>query len=65
MKTDNTHELTDRIHQNLKMISTTNIEISVSIGTAIYPSEGNTLDDLLKIADEKMYNMKIRLKALC
>ena len=63
MKTDNTHELMDRIHQNLKMISTTNIEISVSIGTAIYPSEGNTLDDLLKIADEKMYNMKIRLKA--
>ena len=63
LKTDNTHELMERIHQNLKMISTTNIEISVSIGTAIYPSEGNTLDDLLKIADEKMYNMKIRLKA--
>jgi len=63
LKKDSTHELMERIHQNQKMISTNNSEISVSIGTAKYPSEGNTLDALLRVADEKMYNMKIRLKA--
>ncbi|MFJ7724809.1 GGDEF domain-containing protein [Neobacillus sp. NPDC097160] len=62
-KNNNTNETMGRIHQNLKMISTTYKEISVSAGTAIYPSDGKTLDDLLRVADKKMYNMKIRLKA--
>lgn len=61
-KNNKTNDTMGQIHQNLKMISTTYTEISVSTGTATYPSEGRTLDDLLRVADKKMYNMKIRLK---
>jgi diguanylate cyclase (GGDEF)-like protein len=62
-KKEEVEEIVGRIHNNLKVISTTDLEISVSVGTAIYPSEGTTLDDLLRVADKKMYNMKIRNKA--
>lgn len=63
MKKDTTHELVERMNHHLKMISSTHSEISVSVGTALYPAEGVTLDELLRVADKKMYNMKIRHKA--
>lgn len=59
----NPTELLGRINLQLKMISTSYSDISVSVGTAIYPAEGKTLDALLPVADKKMYNMKLRLKA--
>ncbi|WP_167357014.1 GGDEF domain-containing protein [Paenibacillus pectinilyticus] len=34
------------------------LEISVSIGTAMYPNEAQTLDDLLHVADQAMYSLK-------
>jgi diguanylate cyclase (GGDEF)-like protein len=35
-----------------------NIAISVSIGTAVYPDEAQTLDDLIHAADQDMYTSK-------
>ncbi|HWR44254.1 GGDEF domain-containing protein [Sporomusa sp.] len=34
------------------------IDISVSSGYAIYPSDAKTIDDLINIADSKMYGLK-------
>lgn len=48
-----------RINDALKKLSEEiNIEVSVSIGAAIYPNEARTLDALLHAADCKMYEMK-------
>jgi diguanylate cyclase (GGDEF)-like protein len=52
----------EEVHCNLKSISTGDIEIGVSIGAALYPSEGNSLDELLKVADKKMYHRKSQKK---
>ncbi|MBL4953078.1 GGDEF domain-containing protein [Neobacillus sp. YIM B02564] len=53
-------EIINRIHANLKTISLSEVEVSISIGAAIYPTEGKTIDKLLSMADKKMYNMKIQ-----
>lgn len=36
-------------------------DLSASIGTAVYPEDGATLDDLMQIADERMYDSKAAL----
>lgn len=36
-------------------------DLSASIGTAVYPHDGATLDDLMKVADERMYDSKAAL----
>ncbi|MBV7504502.1 GGDEF domain-containing protein [Bacillus sp. sid0103] len=51
-------EMLEEIHKNLKSISPNELEIGVSIGTACYPSEGKSFDELIKIADKKMYHIK-------
>lgn len=56
----NVDEIIDRIHTNLENTQWAGIDINISIGTAIYPNEGSSIDVLLKSADKKMYNMKIR-----
>jgi diguanylate cyclase (GGDEF)-like protein len=49
----------NRIENELKLLSQEfNIVISVSIGTAAYPNEAQTLDDLLHEADQNMYTLK-------
>ncbi|MGM0904753.1 MAG: diguanylate cyclase [Bacillota bacterium] len=48
----------EEIRQRLKNVSPNGLEIGVSIGTAIYPSEGETFDELLKAADQNMYKDK-------
>jgi diguanylate cyclase (GGDEF)-like protein len=51
--------VTNRIEQVLEKISQElQLDISVSIGEAIYPRDGRDLDTLLKKADEKMYSCK-------
>lgn len=55
-------ELIHRIHQNLKNISRTDLELSVSIGSAFYPSEGRTFEELLNMADKNMYHIKEHTK---
>ncbi|HLO12103.1 MAG TPA: GGDEF domain-containing protein [Pseudoneobacillus sp.] len=57
-KRDYLDDLMERIHQNLNDLSTKDIEISVSIGAAIFPEEGRTFTDLLKFADKNMYQIK-------
>lgn len=52
----------DEVHANLKKISAGDLEIGVSIGAALYPNEGKTLDDLLRVADKKMYHRKSQKK---
>jgi diguanylate cyclase (GGDEF)-like protein len=52
----------DEVHANLKKISAGDLEIGVSIGAALYPNEGKTLDELLRIADKKMYHRKSQKK---
>ncbi|WP_173187749.1 GGDEF domain-containing protein [Paenibacillus alginolyticus] len=48
-----------RIQDELKAASQEfKLEISVSIGTAVYPDEAQTLDDLLHAADQDMYSLK-------
>ena len=40
------------------------LRVSVSIGAAVYPADGVTLDDLFAAADVRMYENKLRLRAL-
>jgi diguanylate cyclase (GGDEF)-like protein len=58
-KKEHVQEIIERINDNLKNLSTSQIGVSVSIGVAVYPAEGKTFDELLKAADKRMYNMKI------
>jgi diguanylate cyclase (GGDEF)-like protein len=39
-----------------------NIRVSVSIGTAMYPNDATTLNELVKIADKNMYKAKPQMK---
>ncbi|MGO4499620.1 GGDEF domain-containing protein [Paenibacillus sp. 2RAB27] len=51
--------LINHIQNELKLASREfNLEITVSIGTAVYPDEARTLDDLLHAADLDMYSLK-------
>jgi diguanylate cyclase (GGDEF)-like protein len=48
-----------RIEQSLlEMSKEMGIDISVSIGIAVYPNEADNIDDLIKIADKNMYDTK-------
>jgi diguanylate cyclase (GGDEF)-like protein len=40
------------------------LRVSVSIGAAVYPADGVTYDDLFAAADVRMYENKLRLRAL-
>jgi diguanylate cyclase (GGDEF)-like protein len=52
-------ELQARLHDELNTVSImTSVDVSVSVGYAIYPDEGIGLNDLIKIADRKMYSDK-------
>lgn len=49
----------NRIQNELTTISEyIQLDISISIGTATYPSDGSTLDELIKKADKRMYKVK-------
>ncbi|MRH42073.1 diguanylate cyclase [Aquibacillus halophilus] len=48
-----------QINEELRGLSEKlNIDISVSIGTSVYPNDAKTLDSLLNIADHSMYKKK-------
>ena len=49
----------NQINKKLKKSSEElNIDLSVSIGTSVYPNDAKTLDGLLNIADQNMYEQK-------
>jgi diguanylate cyclase (GGDEF)-like protein len=55
--------MNNRIQNDVKLLSKEfNIAISVSIGTATYPNDAQTLDDLLHAADQDMYTLKSNKK---
>jgi diguanylate cyclase (GGDEF)-like protein len=62
VKMDDLDNILARIHDNLKQLSFNNINISVSIGSAQYPNDGKCFDDLIKIADKNMYQIKSQKK---
>lgn len=52
-------ELQSRLHYELSALSSlVPMTVTVSAGYAVYPNEGRGLDDLIKIADRKMYTNK-------
>jgi len=58
-RTGNPGPVIQRIHQELKHLSQTlNVEVSVSIGYAVYPDHSQSLTELIKIADSNMYHNK-------
>lgn len=51
--------LFNRIEQKLLDLSKKiGIDISISVGVAVYPTDGNDIDHLIKIADQNMYRFK-------
>jgi diguanylate cyclase (GGDEF)-like protein len=55
--------LIQRVEKELKEIShAVDVYISVSIGTALYPDDGTSLNDLIKVADRNMYKFKFSKK---
>lgn len=56
--------MTDRLEQELQNLSAElNLPLSVSTGTAVYPADGARLEDLLRIADMRMYESKMMKKS--
>jgi diguanylate cyclase (GGDEF)-like protein len=54
----------NHINNSLKELSDEiRMDVTVSIGTSMYPNDAKTLDTLLSTADHKMYELKLRLKA--
>ncbi|MBP3965288.1 GGDEF domain-containing protein [Paenibacillus lignilyticus] len=50
-----------QITDTLKILSKAyHMDVSVSIGTSVYPNDAQDLDDLLNAADRQMYDMKSR-----
>ncbi|GAB6065382.1 GGDEF domain-containing protein [Aquifex pyrophilus] len=56
-------KLIERLNNALRF-TYKDIEISVSIGSSCYPSDGKTLEELIKVADERMYKIKKLQKKL-
>lgn len=53
--------LKSRIESGLSELSeSNNVNTTVSIGAAMYPNDGDNLDDLLQIADKNMYHIKLQ-----
>ena len=53
----------NQINKELRKLSEElSIDISVSIGTSVYPDDAKTLDGLLRIADQNMYKQKSVIK---
>lgn len=64
-KLEDSEEIASRILENILetiSIGRNAIHISVSIGISCYPDDGNTIDDLINIADERMYIAKSKGK---
>jgi diguanylate cyclase (GGDEF)-like protein len=56
--------ITDKIERGLYYLSEEmGLDVSVSIGTAVYPSDASDIKDLLLIADRNMYKCKVASRA--
>jgi diguanylate cyclase len=55
--------LVDRLRERLRSgmtIEGNSVAVGASIGIAVYPDDGETLDELMRVADERMYGEKRR-----
>ncbi|MCL1058997.1 sensor domain-containing diguanylate cyclase [Shewanella gelidimarina] len=53
-------ETLDKAFNKAFIVDGNNIEVCCSVGVAIYPDQGTTMDSLLAIADKDMYKTKLR-----
>ncbi|WP_438444903.1 GGDEF domain-containing protein [Gorillibacterium sp. sgz5001074] len=54
-----TQVMMDRLEHELALLSKEmNFPLSVSVGTAVFPSDASKLEDLIRIADHRMYEKK-------
>ncbi len=53
------HEINNELRRSSQKLG---IELTVSIGTSVYPNDAKTLDGLLRIADQNMYKQKSIIK---
>lgn len=51
-------KITDKLSRKPLQVDTNKIYLSTSYGVAFFPNDGKTLDELLKIADTRMYQHK-------
>jgi len=64
---DDAKKVVWRIHEELakvKYVDKKEIRLSASVGLAMYPEDGQTLEELMKAADSKMYAAKRQIKVL-
>lgn len=62
---ESAHKAIEKIQETLAQPALLGDEqrpIAASIGITVFPAEGDTVDKLMKTADQKMYDMKTRLK---
>lgn len=54
-----TEIIMQRLYRQLQELSVQlNIELSVSVGTAVYPTDAKRMEQLIQIADQNMYHLK-------
>ncbi len=65
IKPEDLDAFVDRLHEVVEeplLLGEHNVQVGASIGVAIYPPNGATLEELLKIADGHMYDEKAQRK---
>lgn len=54
--------INDAVNKEVKKLNVKNLNLGISIGYAEFPKDGSEFDELLSIADKKMYKLKISTK---
>jgi diguanylate cyclase (GGDEF)-like protein len=58
-RSSNYNIVIDRLHTHINDLSKLlNVEVSVSVGTAVYPKDAKIFDELVSTADKNMYHRK-------
>jgi diguanylate cyclase (GGDEF)-like protein len=56
------HRINKAVDNEVNKFNNANINLGISIGFAVFPGDGKTFDQLLSIADKKMYKVKFSNK---
>lgn len=51
-----------KLLEEVEYIEGHNVALSASIGVSVYPTDGDNFDDLIKVADHRMYDVKRKRK---
>jgi diguanylate cyclase (GGDEF)-like protein len=52
-------KIEEKVNEELKKYLQVKVNVGVSIGIALYPDDAKSFDELLKVADKNMYELKI------